>query len=125
MKKLLLVLILSVCIPITLLAQKTIKGKVSDDAGQPAASVTVTLKGSKKGTQTDKNGNFSLSVPASGTVELQFSSTEFNKKTVAVSGDEVTVQLVRVVTTGDDVVVVGYQSIKRRELTAPVSSVSA
>ncbi|GAB2819664.1 TonB-dependent receptor [Ferruginibacter profundus] len=105
---------------------KTIKGKVTDENGAPIVGANVIEKNAKKGTQTDKNGAFSISVPGSGTVSLVISSIGYGTTTVNVTGNEdVTVKLVREAVTQEDVVVVGYSTVRRKDLTASVSSVGA
>ncbi|UAY53651.1 SusC/RagA family TonB-linked outer membrane protein [Ferruginibacter albus] len=126
MRKLLLVFLVSFCIPFTLLAQKTIKGKVTDENGSAAVGVNVSVKGNKKeAVQTDANGNFSLVVKETDNISLVFTSAEFESQTVSAGSGNVNVKMKTSVTTGNDVVVVGYQTMKKRELTAPVSSVGA
>ena len=112
-------------IPFSLLAQTvTIKGKVVDENGLSLNGVTVLAKGTKKGTQTDKDGNFTIVVPGSGTVNLTFSSVGYASKTVTASAKEpVAVTLVKEAITQEDVVVVGYASVRRKDLTASVSSI--
>src|SRR5215831_13835406 len=74
-------------IPGSLLAQnRTIKGKVSDETGAPISAANVTVKGAKQGTQTNADGNFSLSVPGTGKVTLIISHTSY--KTIEFSADE-------------------------------------
>ena len=59
MTKLLVLLTIFFILPFTLLAQnKTIKGKVTDENGAPLTGVNIIAKNAKKGTQTDKEGNF-------------------------------------------------------------------
>jgi len=124
MNKLITLLAILFLLPFTLLAQnKTARGRVLDENGKPLAGVTVTGKGSAKGTQTDKDGSFSFSVPAN-TTQLTVSYVGYVTQTVGVTGDQ-SVQMVREITTGEDVVVIGYQSIKRKNLLASVSSVSS
>ncbi len=126
MKKLFIFLTILFFIPFSLLAQKTVKGRILDDTGKPVAGATVVVKGSKKGTQTDKDGNFTITVPASGNSELVVSSIGFGTQEISSNGnDPISVQMKHETTTGDEVVVIGYQSIKRKNLTASVSSVSA
>lgn len=127
MNKLLVLLTVLFFIPFTLLAQtRTIKGKVVDESGNPVIGVNITGKGAKKGTQTDKDGNFSISVTGSGATNLVASSVGFETKIVAVSNDDAgTIQLARAVITQEDVVVIGYSSIKRKDLTGSVSSVGS
>lgn len=126
-KKLLFFLTVLFFIPFALLAQnKTIKGKIVDESGAPVAGVNVIAKGSKKGTQTDNSGNFSITVSGAGTTDLVLSSVGYISKIVTVTGNDAgTVQLARDVVTQEDVVVVGYATVKRKDLTGSVSSVSA
>lgn len=125
MNKLLLLLTILFFIPFSMMAQdKTITGKVTDESGVAVAGVNVTVKGAKKATQTDKDGNFSITV--SGKAELIFTSVGFAAKTVAVGNAAVVnVTLQKAVNTLDDVVVIGYQTVKRKDLLASVSSVGA
>ncbi len=127
MNKLLLFLTVLLISPFILLAQnRTIKGKVVDEAGNPVVSANVITKGSKNGTQTDKDGNFSIAVSGNGTTDLVVSSVGYAAKIVSVTGNDAgTVQLVKEVITQEDVVVVGYATIKRKDLTGSVSSVNA
>lgn len=125
MNKLLLLLTILFFMPFSMMAQdKTITGKVTDESGVAVAGVNVTVKGAKKATQTDKDGNFSITV--SGKAELIFTSVGFAAKTVAVGNAAVvSVTLQKAVNTLDDVVVIGYQTVKRKDLLASVSSVGA
>lgn len=124
MKKLALLFLFSVVLSSLLFAQeKTVKGKVTDDAGLPLAGVSVAVKGTRKGTQTDKDGNFSIAVAANA--ELLISYVGFKPSTVNATGDNLAVVLQRDVSSNEEVVVVGYSTIKRRDLTGSVSSVGS
>lgn len=114
-------------IPFTLLAQnRVVKGKVLDDAGKPLQGANITGQGAKKGVQTDNDGNFSITISGTRSVNLVISSVGFETKLVTVAGDDAgTVQLTRAVITQEDVVVIGYSSIKRKDLTGSVSSVGS
>ena len=127
MNKLLVLLTIFFILPFTLLAQdKTVKGKVTDENGAPIAGANVIQSNARKGTQTDKTGNFSLPVSGTGTITLVVSSIGYGSTTVTVTGnDPVNVKLVREAITQEDVVVVGYSTVRRRDLTASVSSVTA
>jgi TonB-dependent starch-binding outer membrane protein SusC len=125
MSKLLTFLTVLFFIPFTLLAQnRTIKGKVVDESGNPITGVNVLSKGTKKGAQTDNTGSFSITVPGTGTTELVISSIGYAAKIVSVSGNDAgTVSLAKEIITQEDVVVVGYATVKRKDLTSAVSSV--
>ncbi len=104
---------------------RTAKGNILDEGGKPVQGVSVIQKGSKTGTQTDKDGNFSLPVTGTGNVTINFSSVGFVKQTETFSGANMSVKLVRADLTQDEVVVVGYSSVKKKELTASVSSINS
>jgi TonB-dependent starch-binding outer membrane protein SusC len=127
MNKLLTFLTVLLFIPFSLLAQnKTITGKVIDESGNAVTGVNILARGSKTGVQTDKDGNFSITLPGSGSTDLVVSAVGYATKVVTVPGSgPVTVQLIREVITQEDVVVVGYASVKRKDLTGSVSSVSS
>ena len=104
---------------------KTIKGKVTDETGLPLAGVSVLDKATKKGTKTDEQGNYSIVVPTTSK-SLVFSSVGIKSFTENISGKETAnISLERNTTTGDEVVVIGYQTVKRKDLTGSVSSVGA
>ena len=127
MNKLLLFFTLLFFIPPALLAQnRTVKGKVVDEGGSPLQGVNILTKGTKKGVQTDAGGNFSITAAGTGSIDLVVSSVGYASKIVSVSGnDPVSIQLIKEVITQEDVVVVGYASVKRKDLTGSVSSVNA
>lgn len=127
MNKLLLFITVLLIAPFTLLAQnKTIRGKVVDESGAAVSGANILAKGTKKGAQTDGTGTFSIVVAGTGSVDLVITSVGYASKIVTVSGtDAGTVQLVKEVITQEDVVVVGYATIKRKDLTGSVSSVNA
>ncbi len=104
-----------------------VKGSVSDSSGAGLPGVSVMVKNTKKGTQTDSKGNFSMSVTApSGKVSLVFSSTNFKSQTISTDGkSSVNVVLERDVAQIEDVVVIGYQTVRRKDLLASVSSIGA
>jgi TonB-dependent starch-binding outer membrane protein SusC len=127
MNKLLLLITLLFVIPISLLAQnKTVVGKVTDESGAPLTGASVISKQAKGGTQTDKDGNFSITVSNTASVNLVVSSIGYASKIVSVkTTDAGTIQLIKEAVTQEDVVVVGYATIKRKDLTGTVSSVGA
>ncbi|MFZ4771470.1 MAG: carboxypeptidase-like regulatory domain-containing protein, partial [Ferruginibacter sp.] len=103
---------------------RVVKGKVTDENGTVLPGVSVLQKGSKKGTQTDQDGTFTITI--TGNVnDLVFSSIGYKRLLENISGKEnVTVTLQKDVTSGEEVVVVGYTTVKRKDLTGSVSSVS-
>lgn len=119
----LLVLALAVLPQTGLYAQTTVSGKVMNEQGQPLAGASVAIKGTKKGTSTDAKGNFSLSVPSTNAV-LQISFAGYQLKEVALGGKTaVEVQMALGGNDLTDVVVVGYGTQKKLDLTGSVSTI--
>ncbi|HEV8273028.1 MAG TPA: SusC/RagA family TonB-linked outer membrane protein, partial [Chitinophagaceae bacterium] len=116
-----------VCLSLVTFAQeRVIKGRVTDDTGTPLQGVSIIPKGSKTGVQTDKDGNFSINVPGTGEATLNFSYAGHKPTSVSTDGKSaVTVQLERNAATLEDVVVIGYSTSKRKDLTGSVSSITA
>ena len=101
-------------------AQNAIKGTVKDKSGEPLIGVSVTY-GNGQGTVTDIDGNFSVNAPAGSTIK--FSYVGYKPQTVKGSGN-MNITLEEDNTTLEDVVVVGYGTMKRRDLTGAVASVT-
>ncbi|MCL2028405.1 MAG: TonB-dependent receptor [Bacteroidales bacterium] len=108
----------------TAFAQRTISGTVHDQQGEPVPFATVAVPGSTTGATTDFDGRFSLNVPA-GATSIQISFIGFKRQTIEL-GSNVTFNIVleSESTHLDEVVVVGYGTVARRDLTGSVSSVS-
>lgn len=105
---------------------RTVKGEVKSEAGEALLGVTVSVKGSKIVTATDGSGNYSITVPSRGNVVLEFTYVGFKNQSVTVGNRSViNVSLAQSASTLNDVVVVGYGTVRRKDLTGSVSSVSA
>lgn len=104
---------------------KTVTGKVSDSKdGSGVAGASVTAKGSRTGTSTKADGTFSLSVP-SATTTLVISSVGYESQEVSIAG-VTSVEVSFVASAGsnlNEVVVTGYGSARKRDLTGSVGSV--
>lgn len=100
---------------------KLITGQVTDDQGEPLPGVTIMADGTSDGTITDFDGNYSLSTSASS---LSFSFIGFQKQVVVI-GDrsKINVQLLTDVTALEEVVVIGYGAIKKKDVTSAVVTV--
>jgi iron complex outermembrane receptor protein len=108
----------------TALAQnKTITGKVTDSKdGSPIVGVTIQVKGSRSGTTTNTSGDFSITVPASAKV-LAVSAVGYEDQEVPIDSDNLTILLVASTSSLDEVVVVGYGTARKKDLTGAVASV--
>lgn len=105
--------------------QITVRGQVTDENGEPLPGVTVRVKDANQGTITDMEGNYSLEVP-DGNASLIFSFVGFISQTIAINNQSrIDVSLEPDVETLEEVVVVGYGTEKRKDLTGAVSSVSS
>ena len=102
-------------------AQTTIRGHVKDDTGEDVIGASVVVKGTNNGTVTDFDGNFSLQCKAGAT--LVFTYIGFNpQELVAKNGMEVTMS--EDVAQLNEVVVVGYGSMAKKEISSSVVQIS-
>ncbi|UKJ06569.1 TonB-dependent receptor [Solitalea lacus] len=102
-----------------------ITGKVWDDEG-PLPGATIIIKGSSLGTTTDQLGNFSLSVPDTSSRVLVFTFLGYETKELTVTKSiAVTIKMVKKIVVGNEVVVVGYKTEKKKNLTSAVGTISA
>ena len=108
-------------------AQQTIKvsGQVVDQDGEPLIGATVKVKGSQTGVVTDYDGNFSLDAPANATLVVSY--VGYKDREIAVRGRAIIeqIQLEADAQVLDQVVVVGYGTQKKADLTGSVSVVNA
>lgn len=103
---------------------KTVTGKITDAKdGSPIVGATVQPKGSKNGTSTGADGSFSLAVPANVNT-LVVSSVGFDRKEVSVA-DAGTVALTASNANLNEVVVIGYGGVRKRDVTGAVASIQA
>ena len=101
-------------------AQSTVTGTVKDKSGEPLIGVSVSY-GNGQGTVTDVDGKFRVSVSAGS--PIKFSYVGFKTQTLKASGS-MNVTLEEDNTTLEDVVVIGYGTMKRKDLTGSVASVT-
>lgn len=105
-------------------AQQTVTGTVSDGQGVPLLGVSVVVKGSTKGTTTDFDGNFSIE--ATNNEVLVFSFLGFKTKEVPVEGTtDFSIFLEEDLARLDEVVVTGYMTQKKADLTGAIATVSS
>lgn len=105
-----------------------ITGKVVDESNQPLPGVTVAVKGTQRSTATDANGNYRLTGMPTGVATLQFTFVGYleQSKVVNVTGN-VTVSINLVPSSKDlnEVVVIGYGTERKKDLTGSISTVTA
>jgi len=104
--------------------KRPIRGKVTDERGETVIGVNVVEKGTTNGVVTDIDGNFSLEVAESAV--LQVSYIGYITQDIRVNNNSVfNIKLVEDTQTLDEVVVVGYGTMKKRDLTGSVSSIKS
>jgi TonB-linked SusC/RagA family outer membrane protein len=102
--------------------QVIIKGKVVDKTGEPLIGVSIKLQGTNVGVTSDVNGNFSINAPDNGVLELTYIG--YAKKIVPISGNQsLTITMEALPSALNEVVVVGYGTSKKVDLTGSVASV--
>lgn len=105
-------------------ADIVIKGKVVSTKGEPLIGVSVKIKGTTRGVSTDMNGGFTLSAPADATLVISYLG--YKQKEYKLHGDKnVVITLQESSNELNEVVVIGYGTVQRRDLTGSVSSVNA
>jgi TonB-linked SusC/RagA family outer membrane protein len=101
----------------------TVRGQVKNDRGEPLTGVSIEVKGTSSATITDQGGNYALSVPDNAT--LVFTYIGFTTQEVPVQKkDLINVQLVAANNTMGEVIVIGYGTQRRSEITGAIASVS-
>jgi len=105
--------------------RKVISGKVVDELNEPLPGVSIIIVGTTAGTVTDINGNFSLTIPK-GSLELKFSYIGYEPLQLPIpSGSTLNVQMQSDTQALADLVVIGYGTQRKSDLTGSVSSVSS
>lgn len=122
-KRLISTLLVLLTIGVQVFAQSAVSGKVTDEAGEPCVGANVLIKGTTTGTMTDLDGNYSLTDVRKGAI-LVFSSIGYTSQEVRLGSSSV----VNVVLKSDadflnEVVIVGYGTAKRKDLTGSLTQI--
>jgi TonB-linked SusC/RagA family outer membrane protein len=103
--------------------QQQISGKVTDENNIPLPGTSVQVKGTSRGTDTDFDGNYKITIPEGGTI-LVFKYLGFKTQEVLIDGKStINVVLTSDDTSLDEIVVVGYGTQKKKDLVGAVSQV--
>ncbi|WP_163381519.1 SusC/RagA family TonB-linked outer membrane protein [Cyclobacterium sp. SYSU L10401] len=122
--------LLALCLPGTSQANEipesvrdlTIQGTILDENGQPMPGATITVAGSNTGTVSDIDGKFSLTVPDQASIVVSFIG--YTTQTIEVGNrTEFTIQMIADETSLNEVLVVGYGTQEKRDVTGAVSSI--
>lgn len=104
-------------------AQNVVTGKVTDSKdGSPLRGVTVSVKGKNVVTQTAADGSFKITTPT-GATNLIFSSVGFETQDVAI-GSSMNISFVQTSTQLNEIVVIGYGTARKKDLTGAVTTIS-
>ncbi|MFC6100451.1 SusC/RagA family TonB-linked outer membrane protein [Olivibacter domesticus] len=103
--------------------QQAIKGRVLDESGSPLSGVSVRIQGNKQGTSTDNAGAFSL--PVTVGAQLEFSYMGYEKQVISIGNQTTLTVTLKMAAEGlNEVVVVGYSTQRKADLTGAVSSMN-
>lgn len=99
-----------------------VEGKITNESGEPVIGASISVKGAGTGTFTDATGSFSITVPENAV--LVITAVGYNSTEVSVNGrSSIAIRLVQSEQKMDEVVVIGYGSASRRDLTGSVAKV--
>ena len=103
---------------------RNVTGQVLDENGEPLIGVSVIVKGTQVGAITDFDGNFKLNAP-SGAEELQLTYMGYKAQTVKITSGQMVVKMEPDNQLLDEVVVIGYGTMKKRDLTGSIVSIKS
>jgi len=103
---------------------KTIKGVITDGSGLPIPGANVVIKGSSTGTSSDFDGHFSISAKPGDVLVFSFTGSKSAERTVGAS-DKIDVSLKEEASVLNEVVVIGYGTSKKSDVTGAIASVNA
>ena len=125
-KGLLLVTFLALITSLAIAQTRKISGTVTGENGTVVAGASVTIKGTSKGTTSSSTGKFSIDVPSTGKRILVINSIGYGTQEITITTQsDITVKLVTDTKLLEDVVVVGYGAVKKKDLTGAVGTVKA
>src|SRR5687768_12669449 len=108
---------------ISVFAQQSLKGTLRSSTGELLSGATVTVKGTNRSTVTDQNGEFSIDAPTGSVLVVSYVGYEGQEISVR-SQAPLTVSLNAVSTSMNEVVVVGYGTQRRKEVTGSIVSIN-
>lgn len=102
----------------------SVSGNVIDETGEPIIGANVVVVGQSLGTVTDIDGNYALSAPSDGSLKISYMG--YLQQTIAIGGrTTINVVMQEDLKKLDEVVVIGYGTVKKKDLTGAVSSVKS
>jgi TonB-dependent starch-binding outer membrane protein SusC len=124
MRKVILTMLVALGFALGAVAQdRTITGRVTDEKGVPLEGVSIIPANGKNGAKSDKDGNYSITVSSSAK-SLLVSSVGFEAQRKSINGlSSINISLKALDSKLDEIVIVGYESKRKRDVSAPMSSV--
>ena len=101
----------------------SVRGHITDPNGQAVIGAAIQVKGTSKGTVTDLDGNFSISAGNGATLVVSY--VGFLAKEVPVTGSNMNVILAKKANDLNEVIVIGYGSVQRKDLTGSIATVTS
>ncbi|MCK4748300.1 MAG: carboxypeptidase-like regulatory domain-containing protein, partial [Bacteroidales bacterium] len=118
-------LLFGFAISLTFAQERTVTGNVSSESEGPIPGVNIVIQGTVTGAVTDIDGNYSITVPGPDAV-LVFSSIGYATQAITVgSQSTITVLMLADITSLDEIVVIGYGTQKKKELTSAIANVKS
>lgn len=117
-----IIVLFFICLPMLSHAQIKVSGTITDDENKPLAGVNIVVKNTGRGITSNNEGAFTINVKKNDTLRfshLGFTAYEF----VVLKPDTIRVTMSRLSTNLEDVIVIGYGSVKRGDLTGSVSKI--
>src|SRR5258708_8113503 len=100
------------------------RGRVTDEKGMPLGGASVRIKGSKAGTTTDANGEFTLEAPANTVIVISYLGYEDHEITAS-GTDALNISLKLTINSLNEAVVIGYGTQKKNKLTGAIATLNA
>ena len=119
-----LVFLFLLCLfPLGAMAQSIVKGTVNDETGEPVIGATVKVQGTNEGAITDFNGQFSVNAASNATLNISY--VGYVTQQVSVGGrNNISVTLKEDTNTLNDVVVIGYGTMKKSDISGSVATIN-
>ncbi len=125
MKRIYFLLLAVLFMSVHAFAQKQVSGKITDEKGAPIREASILVKGTTSGTTSKADGTFTLSIPTGGKV-ITFSYVDFESVELVIGNrTQFNVSLRNADKALDEVVVTGYQTVRKKDVTAAISKISA
>jgi TonB-linked SusC/RagA family outer membrane protein len=104
--------------------QKTVSGRVTDSTNSPLGDATVSVVGKSVAAKTKADGSFTINVP-SGSTQLRVTYVGYQNQTLSITSDNLTISMTASSSNLSDVVVVGYGTARRKDVTGAVANVTS